>query len=83
MTVDIPPEFEQYVQSVIDSGKCQTESEVVGQALRLLQEIDERRRQLREEIEAGIQSDTIAGEVVFDELEQLAHQIASRNNEPA
>ena len=80
MSVDIPPELEQFVQNVIDSGRCETESEVVCEALRLFQELDKRREQLRQDIEDGMNSgESILGDKVFDRLEKRAAEIASQN----
>ena len=51
MTVEIPSEFQRFVNQVIDSGSYKTESEVIGDALRLLeqrrQHIEELRREIR------------------------------------
>ena len=48
MTVEIPSDFQQFVHSVIDAGSYKNETEVVGEALRLLQD----RQQRIEEFEA-------------------------------
>lgn len=51
MTVEIPPELQQFVQRVISIGSFNSEAEVVGEALRLLR----RRRldELRQDIAAA------------------------------
>lgn len=55
MTVEIPPELEQFVRNVVDRGIFNSESEVIGEALRLLQERQGRLEQLREEIKPALE----------------------------
>ena len=78
MTVEIPPEFAEFVQSVIDSGSCRSEAEVVGEALQLLK----KREQLRRDVNAGMQQlaqgQGVEGEGVFERLERKANAIADR-----
>ena len=50
MTIEIPPEFAEFVDSVIAAGSYRSKTEVVGEALRLLREREGRRRELRREI---------------------------------
>ena len=47
MTVQIPTDFESFVQNIIARGSFQTETQVVGEALRLLQEQERRLEKLR------------------------------------
>ncbi len=54
MTVEIPSEFQRFVNQVIGSGSYQTESEVVGDALRLLQQRRQRIEELRREIQPAL-----------------------------
>ena len=54
MTVEIPPEFQQFVHQVIDSGSYQSEEAVVGEALRLLQHRQQRLEELRREIQPAL-----------------------------
>jgi antitoxin ParD1/3/4 len=54
MTVEIPPEYRPFVQAVIARGGFQTEAEVVGEALRLLQERDRHVDALRREVQLGL-----------------------------
>ncbi len=76
MQVEIPSELKPFVQAVIDDGRCKSESEVVGEALRLFQEVEKRRGALRRDIEAGINSgDAIPAEEVFRELEEKARAV--------
>lgn len=76
MNVSLTPELEQYVHSKIKSGRYLSASEVVREALRLLEERDQLRtirlETLRKEIMVGIeQSDrgeVFDGEEVIQEL---------------
>ena len=51
MTVEIPSDCQQFVHAVIDAGSYKNEAEVVGHALRLLQERRRRIEELRREIQ--------------------------------
>jgi len=88
MNVSLTPELEQYVHSKIKSGRYLSASEVVREALRLLEERDQLRtirlETLRKEIMVGIeQSDrgeVFDGEEVIQELLgeiEQAHQTRS------
>ncbi len=55
MSVEIPPDFQQFVDSAIESGSFKNASEVVGEALRLLQQRQHRLQQLRAEIQPALQ----------------------------
>ena len=76
MNVSLTPELEQYVHSKIKSGRYLSASEVVREALRLLEERDQLRtirlETLRKETMVGIeQSDrgeVFDGEAVIQEL---------------
>jgi len=57
MTVSLTPELEQYIAGKVSSGRYQTASEVVGEALQALQEKEKHERDLAElkaEIAIGI-----------------------------
>ncbi len=54
MTVEIPPEFQQFVHQVIDAGSYTSEAAVVGEALRLLQQRQRRLEELRREIQPAL-----------------------------
>lgn len=56
MNVDIPLDLVPFVHSVIASGRCDSESEVVGEALRLLERIERKRAQVRADVLEGIDS---------------------------
>ena len=53
MNVSLTPELEQFVHEKVKSGFYQTASEVVREALRLLNERDQERAQLRADVRAG------------------------------
>jgi antitoxin ParD1/3/4 len=54
MTVEIPPELQQFIHQVIDNGSFKSETEVVGQALRLLQQRQQKIEELRREIQPAL-----------------------------
>lgn len=60
MNVSLTPELEQFVRSKVESGKYITSSEVVREALRLLEERDRRFEmrlaETRREIQKGLDS---------------------------
>ena len=82
MSIDIPPELTDFVQGVIAAGTFRDESQVVGEALRLLRQ----REQLRADINAGIdqleQGMGIPGEEVFERLERKAEALARHAEHP-
>jgi antitoxin ParD1/3/4 len=51
MTIEIPSDLQQFVHTVIDAGSFKNEAEVIGEALRLLQERQRRIEELRREIQ--------------------------------
>jgi antitoxin ParD1/3/4 len=55
MTVEIPSDLQQFVHRVIDTGSYKSEAEVVGEALRLLQERERRIEELRQEIQPALE----------------------------
>jgi putative addiction module CopG family antidote len=55
MTVEIPPEFTQFVSGAIDRGAFRSESEVVSAALRLLRDREQRLEELRKEIRPALE----------------------------
>ncbi len=54
MTVEIPSEFQPFVDQVIHSGSFKSEANVVGSALRLLQDRQRRIEELRREIQPAL-----------------------------
>jgi antitoxin ParD1/3/4 len=68
MTVEIPPDLQQFVHQAIDAGGYKSEAEVVGQALRLLQQREQRIDELRREIQPALdQLDRGEGVEIKDE----------------
>jgi antitoxin ParD1/3/4 len=53
MNVSLTPELEKLISEKVDSGMYQTASEVVREALRLLNERDQERVRLRTDVQAG------------------------------
>lgn len=54
MNVSLTRELERLVNEKVESGLYQTASEVIREALRLLQERDHVREQLRADVQAGL-----------------------------
>ena len=77
MNVSLTPELERLIHDRVSSGRYHSASEVVREALRLLEERDELRRlrlaELRTKVAAGLASldrgEATDGESLFDELE--------------
>lgn len=80
MNITLAPELEQIVNQRMASGLYNSASEVIREALRLLQEQDEPLEylleELRKEINIGLaqlkNGEGIPGEQVFDEIRQLS-----------
>jgi antitoxin ParD1/3/4 len=77
MNVNLTPELEQLVQSKVKSGRYNSASEVVREALRLLEQRDEvfilRKDEIRKRIEQGWLSaqggEFVDGDAVFDRID--------------
>ena len=83
MNIYLTKELEQLVQNKVQSGRYNSASEVVREALRLMEERDLRKEEIRKLIAEGLESqrrgDLVDGEAEFDrweaELDALeAHQ---------
>ena len=82
VNISITPELDAFLQSRVDSGRYQTTSEVVREALRLLerheQERDEAFHQLKVRLEKGAaqaeRGELIDGVQVFDELREMIEE---------
>ncbi len=82
VNISITPELDRFLQSRVESGRYQTTSEVVREALRLLerreQERDEALSQLKEKLERGAgqadRGELIDGDEVFDELREMIEE---------
>ena len=82
VNISITPELDRFLQSRVESGRYQTTSEVVREALRLLerheQERDEAFHQLKAKLERGAgqaeRGELIDGDEVFDELREMIQE---------
>ena len=78
----LTPELSAFLQSRVSSGRYQTTSEVVREALRLLerqeQERDQAFQQLKAKLERGAapaeRGELLDGDEVFDELRELIEE---------
>jgi antitoxin ParD1/3/4 len=78
VNVSLTPELEQLVKDKVNSGRYHSVSEVMGEALRLLDERDrvqeQRLAELKAKIQVGIEElergEGIDGEEVFAEIEE-------------
>ncbi|GAB4415585.1 MAG: hypothetical protein OHK0021_22340 [Bryobacter sp.] len=79
VSISITPELDAFLQSRVQSGRYQTTSEVVREALRLLerreQERDEAFLQLKAQLQRGAseaeRGELLDGDQVFDELREM------------
>jgi antitoxin ParD1/3/4 len=86
MNVHLGPELERLVETKVQTGRYNSASEVVREALRLLEERDElralRKEELRRKIAEGVDAlragKTQDGEEVFDRIEAELDQLESR-----
>jgi antitoxin ParD1/3/4 len=82
VNVSLTPELEELIQERVRSGRYTSASEVVREALRLLQDRDELRRlrmdELRAKVAAGIDSrdrgEGVDGDAVIDEILSDEHR---------
>lgn len=87
MNVSLTPKLRKLVNEKVKSGLYQSASEVMREALRLLEERDEVRRlrleELKRKIAKGIaqadRGEFVDGEEVFRELREKARRIAGAN----
>ncbi|MEH2369299.1 type II toxin-antitoxin system ParD family antitoxin [Nostoc sp.] len=78
MNVSLTPELEQLVKDKVNSGRYHSVSEVMSEALRLLDERDrvqeqrlaELKSKIQEGIEASERGEVVDGEEVFAEIEE-------------
>jgi antitoxin ParD1/3/4 len=82
VNISLTPELEEFVQSRVSSGRYQTASEVVREALRLLErhekERDEGFERLKEKLSRGAaqaeRGELLDGDEAFDELRELIEE---------
>jgi len=86
MNVSLTLELEQLIKDKVNSGKYNSVSEVIGEALRLLDERDrfrekrlaELKAKIREGIEASERGEVVDGEEVFAELEEDIRRVEAQ-----
>lgn len=73
MNIELVPTLERLVQDKVRSGHYRSASDVVGEALRLMEERDRRNDDLRDQLlhalETQRRGDLLDGEAIFDRLE--------------
>jgi len=84
MNVSLTPELEQLVQSKVKTGRYNSASEVVREALRLMEERDQVKAEIRKKIAAGVESARAGrlsdGDEFFDQLEaELDEEICAED----
>jgi antitoxin ParD1/3/4 len=91
MNVHLTPELEQLVQTKVKSGRYNSASEVVREALRLLEERDQltelRKEAIRQQIDQGWNSlrrgEGVDGEAFFAELERKEQALSEPQQQRA
>ncbi|MBI3679785.1 MAG: type II toxin-antitoxin system ParD family antitoxin [Acidobacteria bacterium] len=82
MNISLTPELDAFLQGRVKSGRYQTTSEVVREALRLLERHEKERepgfQQLKAKLARGAaqaeRGELLGGEEVFDELRELIEE---------
>jgi antitoxin ParD1/3/4 len=82
VNISLTPELDAFVQSRVSSGRYQTASEVVREALRMLERVEKGRErafhQLKAKLERGAsqaeRGELLDGDEVFNELRQLIEE---------
>lgn len=78
MNVSLTPELEKYIQAKVESGRYTSASEVVREALRLLEQKEQERKQSLKEFQAELdrriasldRGEGIDGEKFFEDLKK-------------
>ena len=74
MNIHLTPELERLIQGKVQSGRYNSASEVVREALRLMEERDLRKEDLRKQLARSLESQRqgklVDGEDVLDRLEE-------------
>ncbi len=87
MNIQLKPEDEQFIQTQIARGKYENASEVIGKALKLLEEwekgyqnwVEETRQKVEVAIEQLDRGEGIDGEVVVEQLREKLRQSLRSN----
>jgi antitoxin ParD1/3/4 len=82
VNISLTPELDAFLQSRVSSGRYQTASEVVREALRMLERVERERErafhQLQAKLERGAgqaeRGELLDGDEVFNELRQLIEE---------
>ncbi len=76
MTVQLSPDLQAFIQHALTSGRYESESALVGDAIRLLREKMSSLDQLRQDLQKGVdelnRGERLSACEVFDELERRA-----------
>ncbi len=84
MNIHLTRELEQLVQNKVQSGRYNSASEVVREALRLMEERDLRKEAIRQQIAQSLGSQRLGklvdGEAVFDRLEAELDALPDRDS---
>ncbi|MGH2458935.1 MAG: type II toxin-antitoxin system ParD family antitoxin [Chloroflexota bacterium] len=82
MNIHLTKELEQLVQNKVQSGRYNSASEVVREALRLMEERDQHKAEVRKLIAEGLESqrrgNLVDGETEFDRLEAELDALEAR-----
>lgn len=70
MALDITPDLEEMVRSILRGGQYDSESALLREALSLLRQRDELRRDIQEGIAELDQGEGVSIEEVFEQLEE-------------
>jgi antitoxin ParD1/3/4 len=80
MHIDLKPEQKQFVQQQLEKGRFSTVDELIGTALSLLSEQEQRLEALRQQIAIGTeqvqQGKVVDGEATFDRLQAKISQMS-------
>ncbi len=91
VNISITPELDAFLQSRVQSGRYQTTSEVVREALRLLERHEKERdeassllkRKLKRGADQAERGELLNGDVVFEELrEMIAERLRAKAKNP-
>ena len=82
VNVSLTPELNAFLQSRVNSGRYQTTSEVVREALRLLERQEQEREQAFQELKIKLErgaaqaedGELLDGDEVFDELREMIEE---------
>ena len=78
MTVKLPADLRDFVAQVIATGSFRNENEVFGEALRLLRQREQFKRDVNAGIEQLEEGKGIPGEPVLERLEQKARELMQK-----